>query len=36
MHVTIDGVEYAPISNKIGIAITTHNRAELLSKALQN
>lgn len=37
MQVTIDGVVYAPAyanSARIGIAITTHNRADVLSRAL--
>lgn len=38
MQVTIDGVPYAPacaISSRIGIAITTHQRAEVLKRALE-
>ncbi|MGO1309091.1 MAG: glycosyltransferase family 2 protein [Kluyvera intermedia] len=37
MQVTIDGVPYTPVCNssaRIGIAITTHNRAEVLKRAL--
>ncbi|CAH6019166.1 hypothetical protein AI3057V1_1453 [Citrobacter freundii] len=37
MNVTINGVQYAPVYNsyaRIGIAITTHNRANALSRAL--
>lgn len=37
MLVTIDGVPYAPVGNsvaRIGIAITTHNRADVLCRAL--
>lgn len=37
MQVTIDGVPYAPASassSRIGIAITTHNRADVLNRAL--
>lgn len=37
MQVTIDGVPYAPvcaISSRIGIAITTHQRADVLKRAL--
>lgn len=37
MQVTIDGVPYAPVSNSrsaIGIAITTHNRPEVLKQVL--
>ena len=38
MQVTIDGVRMhppAPISSRIGIAITTHQRAEVLKRALE-
>ncbi|MGJ7630668.1 glycosyltransferase family 2 protein [Citrobacter cronae] len=38
MQVTIDGVPYAPaslVSSRIGIAITTHQRAEVLERALE-
>lgn len=38
MQVTIDGVPYAPvcaISSKIGIAITTHQRADVLKRTLE-
>ncbi|QGW17593.1 MULTISPECIES: glycosyltransferase family 2 protein [Leclercia] len=38
MQVTIDGVQYAPVSfssSKIGIAITTHNRPEVLKLAFE-
>ncbi|HAT3814127.1 glycosyltransferase family 2 protein [Citrobacter freundii] len=38
MQVTIDGVPYAPaslVSSRIGIAITTHQRAEVLKRALE-
>lgn len=38
MQVTIDGVQYAPVCNsaaRIGIAITTHNRADVLRRALE-
>lgn len=37
MQVTIDGVDYSPASNassRIGIAISTHNRADVLKRAL--
>lgn len=37
MDVTIDGVQYAPVCNQklsIGIAITTHNRPEVLARSL--
>ncbi|PJD09534.1 glycosyltransferase family 2 protein [Enterobacter bugandensis] len=37
MQVTIDGVPYAPVCNsvaRIGIAITTHNRPDVLKRAL--
>lgn len=37
MQVTINGVPYAPVCNsvaRIGIAITTHNRADVLTRAL--
>ncbi|MCI0256187.1 glycosyltransferase family 2 protein, partial [Cronobacter sakazakii] len=37
MQVTIDGVPYAPAnasSSRIGIAITTHNRAAVLNRAV--
>ncbi|EPN8562608.1 phage terminase small subunit P27 family [Enterobacter hormaechei] len=37
MKVTIDGVSYAPVCDtgaRIGIAITTHNRADALKRAL--
>lgn len=37
MQVTIDGVHYAPVSScssRIGIAISTHNRADVLKRAL--
>lgn len=40
MQVTIDGVPYAPVctpaTSRIGIAISTHNRAAVLSKALEH
>ncbi|EFM20576.1 glycosyltransferase family 2 protein [Pantoea sp. aB] len=39
MKVFIDGVEYAPISehsSKIGIAISTHNRHDVLSRAIEH
>lgn len=39
MNVTIDGVNYTPADQhgcKIGIAITTHNRQKVLSRALDN
>lgn len=40
MQVTIDGVPYAPVCNtttsRIGIAISTHNRAGVLSQALEH
>ena len=39
MQVTIDGVPYVPAcasSPRIGIAITTHNRADVLSRALDH
>ncbi|GAL39585.1 hypothetical protein FOT46_04585 [Citrobacter freundii] len=38
MQVTIDGVPYAPTCNsvaRIGIAITTHNRADVLKRSLE-
>jgi glycosyltransferase involved in cell wall biosynthesis len=38
MQVTIDGVPYAPVCNlthRIGIAITTHNRPDVLRKSLE-
>lgn len=38
MQVTIDGVPYAPasiISSRIGIAITTHQRADVLKRTLE-
>lgn len=38
MRVTIYGVPYAPactISSRIGIAITTHQRADVLKRALE-
>jgi GT2 family glycosyltransferase len=38
MQVTIDGVPYAPVNNSrsaIGIAITTHNRPEVLQRAIE-
>ena len=38
MQVTIDGVQYAPACltpSKIGIAITTHNRPEVLKRAFE-
>lgn len=38
MQVTIDGVPYAPasiISSRIGIAITTHQRADVLKRAIE-
>lgn len=38
MDVTINGVQYAPacdISSRIGIAISTHQRAEVLKRALE-
>ncbi len=38
MQVTIDGVPYAPVNNSrsaIGIAITTHNRPEVLKRAIE-
>lgn len=37
MQVTIDGVPYAPVCNsvaRIGIAITTHNRPDVLKRAI--
>ncbi|HEY2454130.1 MAG TPA: glycosyltransferase family 2 protein [Scandinavium sp.] len=37
MQVTIDGIPYAPACNsaaRIGIAVTTHNRADILARAL--
>lgn len=39
MQVTIDGVHYAPVGERdsnIGLVITTHNRHEVLSRALEN
>lgn len=38
MQVKIDGVSYAPVSDSrsaIGIAITTHNRPEVLKRAIE-
>ncbi|TCL06897.1 glycosyltransferase family 2 protein [Sodalis ligni] len=38
MQVTIDGVQYVPVCNlthRIGIAITTHNRPDVISKSLE-
>lgn len=38
MQVTIDGIQYAPVSisrSTIGIAITTHNRPEVLKRAIE-
>lgn len=38
MQVTIDGVQYAPAiahSSSIGIAITTHNRPQVLKRAIE-
>ena len=38
MQVTINGVSYAPacaISSRIGIAISTHQRSEVLKRALE-
>lgn len=38
MRVTIDGVPYEPANNssaRIGIAITTHNRADVLSRSIE-
>lgn len=38
MQVTIDGIQYAPVSisrSAIGIAITTHNRPEVLKRAIE-
>ena len=38
MQVMIDGIQYAPVSNQrsaIGIAITTHNRPEVLKRAIE-
>ncbi|MGQ7115027.1 glycosyltransferase family 2 protein, partial [Escherichia sp. TWPC-MK] len=38
MQVTIDGVPYVPacaLASRIGIAITTHNRADVLKRALE-
>lgn len=38
MQVTIDGVPYAPasvVSSRIGIAISTHQRADVLKRALE-
>ncbi|EFG9986402.1 glycosyltransferase family 2 protein [Escherichia coli] len=38
MQVTIDGVQYAPasaLSSRIGIAISTHQRADVLERALE-
>lgn len=39
MDVVIDGVQYAPVSNRasnIGIAISTHNRHDVLSRSLEH
>lgn len=38
MQVTIDGVPYAPasvVSSRIGIAISTHQRADVLKRSLE-
>lgn len=38
MQVTIDGVPYAPasvVSSRIGIVITTHNRPDVLNRAIE-
>lgn len=38
MQVTIDGVQYVPVCNlthRIGIALTTHNRPDVLRKSLE-
>ncbi|NTZ33116.1 glycosyltransferase family 2 protein [Citrobacter freundii] len=38
MQVTIDGVPYAPVNNShsaVGIAITTHNRPDVLKRAIE-
>ncbi|WP_420921846.1 glycosyltransferase family 2 protein [Citrobacter youngae] len=38
MQVTVDGVHYAPVSitnSRIGIAISTHNRPDVLIRALE-
>lgn len=38
MQVTVDGVHYAPVSitnSRIGIAISTHNRPDVLKRALE-
>lgn len=38
MQVTIDGIQYVPVSisrSTIGIAITTHNRPEILKRAIE-
>ena len=38
MQVTIDGVPYAPasvVASRIGIAISTHQRADVLKRALE-
>lgn len=38
MQVIIDGVSYAPVSvvsSRIGIAISTHQRADVLKRALE-
>nr|WP_154325046.1 glycosyltransferase family 2 protein [Pantoea sp. 201603H] len=39
MQVTIDGIQYAPVCERrsnIGLVITTHNRHEVLFRALEN
>jgi len=39
MDVVIDGVQYAPVSNRasnVGIAISTHNRHDVLARALEH
>ncbi len=39
MQVTIDGVQYAPVGERrssIGLAITTHNRHDVLARALEH
>ena len=40
MHVSIDGVEYAPVGKgggpRVGVAVTTHNRPEVLARTLDH
>src|SRR5699024_6955463 len=40
VHVSIDGVEYAPVGKgggpRVGVAVTTHNRPEVLARTLDH